>query len=361
MAEPAGREAHVKQEGSDGRGSGPTMAQVAREAGVSVPTVSKVLNGREDVAAQTRRHVEEVLRRLGYQRQGYYNRPVPQQQTRTVDLIVHSLDTTWTGEVLAGAERAVQDAGLHLAVNAMLGRTWHNRATRGWLDRIAARGTAGVVTNLAHVSDSELAWFEQNSIPYVMIDPATAPPPQAYSVATTNWEGARSGVQHLVDLGHRRIAVIAGRRSRYCSELRVEGYRSAMRAAHLGVPAAYVQYGEFDPYTSGERMKQLLDLPEPPTAVFACSDPMALGAMRVIRERGLEVPRDISLVGFDDLPESRWAVPELTTVRQPLAEMGGEAIRTLVRIMDGEAPDNRRIELSTRLIVRASTAPPTAP
>jgi len=350
----------VKQEGGDVKGSGPTMAQVAREAGVSVPTVSKVLNGREDVAAQTRRHVEEVLRRLGYQRQGYYNRPVAQQRTRTVDLIVHSLDTTWTGAILAGAEGAVQEAELHLAVNAMLGRTWHNRATRGWLDRIAARGTAGVVTNLAHVSASELAWFEQNAIPYVMIDPAVAPPPETYSVATTNWEGARTGVQHLLGLGHRRIAVIAGRRSRYCSELRIEGYRSAMRAAHVRIPASYVRHGEFDPYIGGEQMAQLLDLPEPPTAVFACSDSMALGALRVIRERGLEVPRDISIVGFDDLPEAEWAVPGLTTVRQPLAEMGAEAIRTLVRIMDGEAPDNRRIELSTRLIVRASTAPPPA-
>nr|WP_243876427.1 LacI family DNA-binding transcriptional regulator [Streptomyces sp. 846.5] len=333
------------------------MAQVAREAGVSVPTVSKVLNGREDVAAKTRRHVEEVLLRLGYQRRGLDNRPATGQRARTVDLIVHSLDTTWTGEILAGAEGAVQEAGLHLAVNAMLGRTWHNRATRGWLDRIAARGTAGVVTNLAHVSASELAWFEQNAIPYVMIDPAAAPPPQAYSVATTNWEGARSGVQHLLDLGHRRIALIAGRRSRYCSELRVEGYRSAMRAAHVRIPPSYIRHGDFDGQVAGEQMHALLDLPEPPTAVFVCSDPMALGALRSIRERGLSVPHDISVVGFDDLPESRWAVPELTTVRQPLAEMGAEAIRTLVRIMDGEAPDNRRIELSTRLMVRASTAP----
>jgi DNA-binding LacI/PurR family transcriptional regulator len=336
------------------------MAQVAREAGVSVPTVSKVLNGREDVAAETRRHVDEVLRRLGYRRFGH-GRPAGRGPTRTVDLIVHALETTWTGAVLAGAEAAAQEAGLHLAVNAMLGRTWHTRTTGGWLERIAARGTAGVVTNLAHVSSSEIAWFEQNSIPYVMIDPSTVPPAETYSVAATNWEGARTGVQHLLDLGHRRIAVIAGRRRRHCSELRVEGYRSAMRAAHVRVPPGYVRYGEFDPQTGGARTAELLDLPEPPTAVFVCSDPMALGVLRVIRERGLSVPRDVSVVSFDDLPESRWAVPALTTVRQPLAEMGAEAIRILVRIMNGEVPDSRRTELSTRLVVRASTAPPARP
>ena len=340
--------------------TGPTMAQVAREAGVSVPTVSKVLNGREDVAAQTRRHVDDVMRRLGYQQYGHGRRAV-RQLTRTVDLIVHALETTWTGAVLAGAEAAAQEAGLHLAVNAMLGRTWHTRTAGGWLERITARGTAGVVTNLAHISSSEIAWFEQNAIPYVMIDPSTVPPPGTYSVAATNWEGARTGTQHLLALGHRRIAVIAGRRSRRCSELRVEGYRSAMRAANVRIPPGYIRYGEFNPQVGGERMAELLDLPEPPSAVFVCSDPMALGALRVVRDRGLSVPHDISVVGFDDLPESRWAVPQLTTVRQPLAEMGAEAIRTLVRIMNGEAPDKRRTELPTRLVVRASTAPPTNP
>lgn len=342
------------------QGGGPTLAQVAREAGVSVPTVSKVLNGREDVAAETRRHVDEVLRRLGYRRQGFARTETGGGVThRTVDLIVHSLETTWTGAVLAGAEAAAQEAGLHLAINAMLGRTWHARTTRGWLDRIAARGTAGVITNLAHVSSSEIAWFEQNAVPYVMIDPSAVPPPETYAVAATNWEGARSGVQHLLDLGHRRIAVIAGRRSRHCSELRLEGYRSAMRAARVRIPPGYVRHGDFDLETGAQRMTELLDLPEPPTAVFVCSDPMALGALRAIRARGLSVPGDVSIVGFDDLPESRWAVPELTTVRQPLAEMGAQAIRILARIMDGEPPDHRRTELSTTLVVRSSTAAPT--
>jgi DNA-binding LacI/PurR family transcriptional regulator len=336
-------------------GPGPTLAQVAAEAGVSVPTVSKVLNGREDVAAETRQHVDRVLQRMGY-RPRRVSQAALRRQSLTLDIVVHSLESTWTSAVLAGAEEAAQEADLHLSVNAMLGRARHTRTARGWLDRIALRGTAGVITNLAHVSGSELAWFEQHSIPYVMIDPSTAPPPETFWVTATNWQGGRDAVQHLLDLGHRRIAVIAGRQQRHCSQLRLEGYRSAMRAAHVRIGGGYITYGQFDLEGGAARMAELLDLPEPPTAVFVCSDHMALGALRTIRARGLDVPGDISLVGFDDLPESRWSSPELTTVRQPLAEMGATAVRTLVRVMNGDRPDSRRTELSTRLVVRGSTA-----
>ncbi|TKA08891.1 LacI family DNA-binding transcriptional regulator [Actinacidiphila oryziradicis] len=337
------------------KANGPTLAQVAFEAGVSVPTVSKVLNGREDVAAQTRQHVDRVLQRMGYR----HRRPTlssKKRQSLTVDLVVHSLESTWTSAVLAGAEAAAQEADLHLNVNAMLGRARHTRTARGWLDRIALRGTAGVITNLAHVSGSELAWFEQHAIPYVMIDPSTVPPPETYWVTATNWEGGRDAVQHLLDLGHRRIAVIAGRQHRHCSQLRLEGYRSAMRAAHVRIGSGFIKYGGFDLDSAAARMDELLDLPKPPTAVFVCSDMMALGALRTIQARGLDVPGVISVVGFDDLPESRWSSPQLTTVRQPLAEMGATAVRTLVRIMNGDRPDSRRTELSTRLILRSSTA-----
>jgi DNA-binding LacI/PurR family transcriptional regulator len=337
--------------------NGPTLTQVASEAGVSVPTVSKVLNGREDVAAETRQHVDRVLQRMGY-RPRRVALSAKKRQSLTVDLVVHSLESTWTAAVLSGAERAAQDVGLHLNVNAMLGRTRHTRTARGWLDRIALRGTAGVITNLAHVSGSELAWFDQHAIPYVMIDPSTVPPPGTYWVTSTNWEGGHDAVQHLLDLGHRRIAIIAGRPHRHCSQQRLEGYRSAMRAAHVPVGSGYIRYGGFDSECGAARMAELLDLPIPPTAVFVCSDQMALGALRTIQSRGLQVPGDISLIGFDDLPESRWSSPQLTTVRQPLADMGAMAVRTLVRIMNGDRPDSWRTELSSSLISRSSTAAP---
>ena len=143
-----------------------------------------------------------------------------------------------------------------------------------------------------------------------------------------------------------------------CSGARIAGYRSALAAAGIRHRPEYVRHGNFDPAVARQRMLQFLDLPEPPTAVFVCSDRMALGVYEALAERGLSVPDDISVVGFDDLPEARWASPGLTTVRQPLAEMAATALRLLVRVMAGERPEGTRTELSTRLVERASTAPP---
>ncbi|MGJ5892069.1 LacI family DNA-binding transcriptional regulator [Streptomyces niveiscabiei] len=336
--------------------AGPTLAVVAREAGVSVPTASKVVNGREDVAPETRRRVTEALDRLGYVRRPRFDASKP---PRLVDLVVHSLDSSWSGAVLHGVEQAAHEAGLDVVVSAGLGRSARgDRPQRGWLDKLTTRGSAGVLFNLAELTDSQYAWLEQHRIPYVMIDPAHEPPPGAVSVGAANWQGGVSATEHLLTLGHERIAVIAGRRRKQCSNARVAGYRSALAAAGLPQRPEYIRYGCFEESTARQRMRELLDLPEPPTAVFVCSDHMALGVYEALAEHGLSVPDDISVVGFDDLPESRWASPGLTTVRQPLGEMAATALRLLVRMMDGERPEGTRTELSTRLVVRASTAPP---
>jgi DNA-binding LacI/PurR family transcriptional regulator len=337
--------------------AGPTLAVVAREAGVSVPTASKVVNGRQDVAPETRRRVTEALDRLGYVRRPRFDAAKP---PRLVDLVVHSLESSWTGAVLHGVEEAAYDAGLDVVVSAGLSRTRGGRPQHGWLDRLTVRGSAGVLFNLAELSQSQYAWLEAHRIPFVMIDPVAEPPPGVVSVGAANWHGGVTATEHLISLGHERIAVIAGHRRTMCSAARVAGYRSALAAAGLRHRSEYLRHGRFDEAAAGRRMRELLDLPEPPTAVFVCSDRMALGVYEALAERGVRVPDDISVVGFDDLPESRWAVPALTTVRQPLAEMAATALRLLVRMMDGDRPEGTRTELSTRLVQRASTAAPRA-
>jgi DNA-binding LacI/PurR family transcriptional regulator len=142
-----------------------------------------------------------------------------------------------------------------------------------------------------------------------------------------------------------------------CGNARIAGYRSALASAGVRHRPEYVRHGGFSEMGAHRRMRELLDLPEPPTAVFVCSDKMALGAYQALSERKLRVPDDISVVGFDDLPESRWATPALTTVRQPLSEMAATALRLLVRMMAGDQPEGTRTELSTRLVERASTGP----
>ncbi|UIX29996.1 LacI family DNA-binding transcriptional regulator [Streptomyces sp. GQFP] len=338
--------------------TGPTLAVVAREAGVSVPTASKVVNGREDVAPETRRRVTEALDRLGYVRRP---RSDASKAPGLVDLIVHSLDNSWSGAVLHGVEEAAHDAGLEVVVSAGLTRTRGGRPERGWLDKLTARGSSGVLFNLAELTPSQYAWLDQHHIPFVMIDPVLESPPGVVSVGAANWHGGVTAAEHLLGLGHERIAVIAGYRRKMCSSARVAGYRSALVSAGVRQRPEYIRYGSFDETVAYGRMLELLDLPEPPTAVFVCSDKMALGVYRALAERKLRVPEDVSVVGFDDLPESRWVTPALTTVRQPLSEMAGAALRLLVRMMAGDRPEGTRTELSTRLVVRGSTAAPGSP
>jgi DNA-binding LacI/PurR family transcriptional regulator len=334
---------------------GPTLAVIAREAGVSVPTASKVANGREDVAPETRRRVTEVLDRLGYVRRPRFTVSRP---PALIDLVVHRLDSTWSGAVLHGVEEAAHEAGLGVVVSGALTRTRGGRPERGWLDKLCARGSSGVLFNLAELNSTQYAWLEQHRIPYVMIDPVLEPPPGVASVSATNWQGGMTATEHLIELGHRRIAVIGGYRRKMCSSARVAGYRSAMATAGLRVSPEYVRYGSFHEMGAHRQMTELLALPEPPTAVFTCSDPMALGVYQALHEHGLRVPQDISVVSFDDLPQARWATPALTTVRQPLSEMAAAALRLLLRMMDGDRPDGTRTELSTRLVIRDSAAPP---
>ncbi|MDN3021721.1 LacI family DNA-binding transcriptional regulator [Streptomyces sp. S.PB5] len=341
--------------GSASVAAGPTLAVVAREAGVSVPTASKVVNGREDVAPETRRRVTEALDRLGYVRRPRFDAAKP---PALVDLVVHSLNSSWSGAVLHGVEEAAHDAGLEVVVSAGLTRKRCGTPERGWLDKIIARGSSGVLFNLAELTPSQYSWLEQHRIPFVMIDPVVEPPAGVVSVGAANWQGGVSATEHLLGLGHERIAVIAGHRRKMCSTARVAGYRSALAAAGVRRRPEYLRHAGFDESVARERMLELLELPEPPTAVFVCSDRMALGVYQALAERRLSVPDDMSVVGFDDLPEARWASPALTTVRQPLSEMAATAMRLLVRMMEGERPEGTRTELSTRLVERASTGRP---
>ncbi|WP_399891195.1 LacI family DNA-binding transcriptional regulator [Streptomyces sp. BBFR51] len=340
--------------------AGPTLAVVAREAGVSVPTASKVVNGREDVAPETRRRVAEALDRLGYVRRPRFDTA---RAPRLVDLVVHSLESSWSGAVLHGVEEAAYDAGLEVVVSAdphrpRAGSPEETRHEGGRLDRLVVRGTSGVLFNLAELTAAQYAWLGHHRIPFVMIDPAVEPPPGVVSVGAANWQGGVTATEHLLRLGHERVAVLAGRRRGLCSDARVAGYRSALASAGVRHRPEYVRHAGFDRAAARRRMRELLDLPVPPTAVFVCSDAMALGVYEALGERGLTVPRDMSVVGFDDLPEARWVTPALTTVRQPLSEMAATALRLLLLMMDGHRPESTRTELSTRLVERASTAPP---
>ncbi len=198
----------------------------------------------------------------------------------------------------------------------------------------------------------------RSGLPLVVLDPLHLPDSRVNSVGATNFGGGLAATRHLLSLGHRRIAYLGGPAMAVCNQARMHGYRAAMEAEGQRVPEAYVRPGEFTYETGLTGASALLDLEAPPTAVFAGNDEIALGVVETARVRGLRVPEDLSVVGFDDTSLAQMASPPLTTVRQPLREMGAAALRTALRLANGEKLESHHVELATELVVRASTAPP---
>jgi len=327
-----------------------TMTSIAREAGVSVPTVSRVLNGRSDVAPETRERVEELLRRHGYRRR--VNRS--QEPAGLIDLVFNDLDSPWAVEIIRGVEDVGHAACVGTVVSAI-----HRRpaATRQWLRNVQARNTDGVILVTSDVQSPLHTELRRLNAPTVVIDPAGVPGHEVPTIGAANWSGSLAATEHLISLGHRRIGFIAGPRTLVCSRTRLDGYRAALEAAEIAVDPQLIVQGDFYHESGFKGAAELLALAQPPTAIFASSDQMALGGYEAVRQRGLRVPDDLSIIGFDDLPEVRWSSPPLTTVRQPLSEMGALAARTLLRLAGGEQIEGLRFELPTQLVVRDSTGP----
>ena len=328
-----------------------TITAIAQEAGVSVPTVSRVVNGRADVAPQTRQRVEDLLREHGYRRP---NRSLG-DRANLIDLVFNDLDSPWAVEMIRGVEGAAHAAGTGTVVSAI-----HRRSTaaRQWLESVRTRASDGVILVTSDLAPNLHAELRRLHVPTVVVDPAGVPPLDVPTIGATNWAGGMSATDHLLSIGHRRIGFIAGPPRLLCSRARMDGYRAALQAADLPFDENLITPGDFYHETGYDGGSTLLDMDDPPTAIFAASDQMAFGVYEAARQRGIRVPDDLSVVGFDDLPGSRWTSPPLTTIRQPLAEMGVLAARTVLRLMDGEELESPRVELATDLVVRHSTAPP---
>ncbi|MGW1599695.1 substrate-binding domain-containing protein [Streptomyces eurythermus] len=275
-----------------------------------------------------------------------------------VDLVLRSLDSSRSGAVVSGVEAAAYEAGPEVVVSAAPARGRDARPEQGRLDKLTARGSSGVLFHRAELSAAQYAWLDHHHIPYVLIDPAHEPPAGVVSVGAADWQGGVCATGHLLELGHERIGVLAGHRRSMAGEARLAGYRSALASAGARYRAEYVRHADCDETSARLRTHELLDLPEPPTSVFVCSGPMALGVYAAPAERRVRVPEETSVAGFDDPPEARWTVPPLTTARRPLAKTAATALRLLVRLTHGERPEGTRTELPTRLVRRASTAPP---
>jgi LacI family transcriptional regulator len=325
-----------------------TLATVAHLAGVSVATVSKVVNGRSDVAAHTRARVQELLHQHDYV--APVSRRAATTERPTIEVQFAGVFKTYTAEALDG----IVDAAAEEDVSVVISKP--DRALHWARDLVSAGRRALIAVTTVHTA-AHLDALAQAGLPLVVLDPLHLPHSDVNSVGSTNFAGGLAATQHLLSLGHRRVAYVGGPAIAACSQARMHGYRAAMEADKVPVPKTYVRQGEFTYQTGQLGAAALLDLAEPPTAVFTGNDEIALGVIETARTRGLRIPEDLSVVGFDDTLLARMASPPLTTIRQPLREMGRVALRTALRLANGGTVDSHHIELATELVVRASTAP----
>lgn len=328
-----------------------TISEIAREAGVSVPTVSKVLNGHAHVAAETRARVEEIIARRGYARRPAKRR----QKAGLVDLVFPGLGSEWALEIIEGVERIAQDAGYGTVVSSL---SLDGSRIRPWLANLAERKSDGLLMAVYQLDAKQIQRVKSLGIPVVLIDPVGQPGPDLMTVGAANWEGGYSATDHLLKLGHKRIAMIGGREDLQCSSAREDGYISALRRAGIALDPALMVPGDFSIEAGEAATRKLLELPDRPTAIFTGNDSQALGAYRAARSAGLRIPEDLSIIGFDDIPAAEWVEPGLTTIRQPVVQMAETAMRALLRHLDGDEELPQRIELGTELVVRGSTAAP---
>lgn len=339
------------------RGGRATLATVAASAGVSVATVSKVVNGRSDVAPATRALIQDLLHELDY-----VGRRADPARFRTVELLFDGDLNAYSTEIIQGLLAEAAEVGVAVVVSQRPGGPRRSGPTRpvAWATDLAAAGRQAVIAVTSELGAAQLAALARARIPLVVIDPVDLPTASVTSVGSTNFLGGLAATQHLLDLGHRRIAYLGGTAMATCNQARVQGYRGAMEAAGAPVPDGYVRAGHFlyrDGLVEGAA---LLDLRKPPTAIFAGSDETALGVLEAARTRGLRVPDDLSVVGFDDTQVAHSSSPPLTTVRQPLQQIAAVALRRALQLAAGEKVDSHHVELATELVVRRSTAPPRA-
>jgi len=324
------------------------MADVARTAGVSVATVSKVVNGRYGVSQRTLERVQEVIADLGYEA-SLGARSLRSIRTNVLGILVAEFEP-FSAELLKGAGTAVMATGYELLAYSGGGGS----AEVGWERRYLSRLSGTLIDGAIIVTPTVVE--ARPGVPVVAVDPH-AGPTGLPTVDSDNLAGAVLATRHLLDLGHRRIAFLGGRPDLASARLRDQGFRSAMADAGVPVDETLVGMGDYRRGSSQEPARALLDRPDRPTAVFAANDLSALAVLDVARDLGLRVPTDLSVIGFDNVPESALSSPPLTTVAQPLQAMGAAALVLLVDLIAGnDVPTHRR--LPTELVPRASTAPP---
>jgi DNA-binding LacI/PurR family transcriptional regulator len=326
------------------------MADVAKLAGVSHQTVSRVINDSTQVRPETKQRVLAAMRQLDY-------RPNPAARAlvpgRSGTLGVVSFDTTLYGpaSTLFAIEQAAHAAGYFITIVSLL--VLDRTSVLGAVDRLRVQGVDGILVITPQEGAADALVNLPAGVPLVAVEAGR--PNSVPLVAVDQFAGAVSATRLLLDLGHRTVSHLAGPRDFLEAQQRVDGWRATLEAAGAEVPPLLV--GDWSP-RSGYRIGQQLAEDPDVTAVFVANDQMALGVLRAMHERGREIPGELSIVGFDDIPEAQYFTPPLTTVRQDFSEMGRSSLRLLLELMQDTGQPPQRVTIAPELVVRRSTAPP---
>jgi LacI family transcriptional regulator, galactose operon repressor len=330
-----------------------TIRDIADLAGVSIATVSRVLNDRPDVAAETRQTVLQVVREHGFST-NRGARGLSSGRTGIIGLTLPLVADAYFSPILSGASEALYEEDMRIMLCPTLHE--HDREV-SLLERLMRGTTDGAILMLPEESNDELLALRAQGYPFVVVDPRTWPPSGVPCVSAMHAAGAKAATEHLLELGHRRIGAITGVPGWYANEERLIGFRAALSAAGILPDADLIADTDWRIPRGEEAALELLARPDRPTAIFAFNDNVAIGALNAARKLGLTVPDELSIVGFDDTFQATIVTPTLTTVRQPLAELGRMGVSLLTRLIEGQPLDVGRIELSTTLVVRESTGP----
>lgn len=338
----------AKRHQMDGR---PTIAQIAQIAGVSVPTVSRVLNGRADVAQPTRERIEHIIKEYGFVR-NRAARALRKGKTGLVDLILPRLDDEYFMPILEGASQVLSETGVRMVLTST-----HHQAEEEVqrIDMITDHSTDGIMVVLP--SEEAIEHLERSGLPFVLIHNQGSPRPTTPAVMITSWEGGFDATTYLINLGHQRIAYIGKTALARDAIERIAAYRSALDIAHLPIDPQLQCAGNLNEADGYRATRELLELSEPPTAIFAGNDRQAAGVYRALHELGKRVPDDMSVIGFDNLPYTEIMNPPLTTVHVPRLELGRAAATMLLRVINREELEMTRVILPTQFIKRQSCQP----
>lgn len=325
-----------------------TIHDVARVAGVSVATVSKAVNGRYGIAPATHARVMEAVAALGYE-SSLVASSMRSRRTGVIGVLVADFEP-FSAEVLKGVGQALGETSYDL-----LAYSGSHRDGAGWERRSLSRLSGTLIDAAIMVTPTVVN--VPADVPIVAVDPHTGRA-DLPTVESDSYGGAQQAVRHLVELGHRRIGFIAGRPDLRSAVARDAGYRAALAEAGIPFDPALIGLGRYEGDVARAAARAMLTMADRPTAIFAANDLSALSIIAVARELGLDVPRDLSVIGFDDVPEAARADPPLSTVRQPMRRLGATAAQLVLALMNGESPEPTHVRLPTRLVPRATTAPP---